>query len=95
MKKSLIQAGKYCYVCGTDEGLHLHHIFYGTANRKLADEDGAYCYLCGYHHNMSKIGVHFNKTLDLNLKKICQEAWIKANNSSIEGFIKRYGKSYL
>ena len=95
MKKSLIQNGRYCYVCGTEYALHLHHIFYGTSNRKLADEDGAYCYLCYLHHNGSNKGVHFNKELDLKLKRECEKAWLDAFNADLSDFIKRYGKNYL
>ena len=93
--KSLIQAGKYCYICGTEDALHKHHIFYGTANRKIADQDGCWCWLCAFHHNMSNVGVHFNKRLDLVLKRTCQKAYQEAFNASNEDFIARYGKSYL
>lgn len=95
MKKSLIQNGRYCYVCGTENALHKHHIFFGTANRKIADEDGAYCYLCYLHHNGGNWGVHFNKELDLKLKRECERAWLSAYNAEISDFIKRYGKNYL
>nr|DAW56164.1 MAG TPA: Recombination enhancement function protein nuclease, DNase, HYDROLASE.4A [Caudoviricetes sp.] len=94
MKKSLIQQGKYCYVCGTEYALHRHHVFEGTANRRLSEEDGAYCYLCYLHHNGSNRGVHFNKELDLLLKRRTQEAWEKTKGNRQE-FINRYGKSWL
>ena len=35
MVKSLLQRNKACYICGTTLNLHYHHIFFGTANRKL------------------------------------------------------------
>lgn len=94
MKKSLIQNGKYCLVCGTEYALHRHHVYGGSANRKLSEEDGAYCYLCYMHHNGGNYGVHFNKDLDLRLKRDCQRAW-EEKNGSREDFIKRYGKSWL
>ena len=94
MKKSLIQNGRYCYVCGTEYALHKHHIFYGSANRKLSEEDGAYCYLCYMHHNGGNYGVHFNKDLDIELKRECQEAWEQTKGTR-EDFIKRYGKTWL
>lgn len=94
MSKSLIQQGKYCYVCGKEYALHKHHIFYGTANRKLAEEDGAYCYLCYQHHNGSNMGVHFNKELDILLKRRAQTAWENTKGNRQE-FINRYGKSWL
>ncbi len=93
-KTSLIQKGRYCYVCGSENALHLHHIFYGNSNRKLSDEDGAFCYLCYMHHNGGNYGVHFNKELDLYLKKECQTAW-ENKLGNREDFIRRYGKSWL
>lgn len=93
MSKSLIQEGKYCYVCGRESALHKHHIFFG-ANRKKSEEDGAFCYLCYMHHNGGNYGVHFNKELDTRLKKECQEAW-QEKYGTIEDFRKRYGKSWL
>lgn len=62
---------KECYVCHNPYNLHKHHIFYGTANRKLSEKFGCWCYLCANHHNMSKFGVHFDKKLDKKLKQIC------------------------
>lgn len=93
-KTSLIQKGRYCYVCGSENALHLHHIFYGNSNRKLSDKDGAFCYLCYMHLNGGNYGVHFNKELDLYLKKECQTAW-ENKLGTREDFIKRYGKSWL
>jgi hypothetical protein len=94
MVKSLLQRNKACYVCGTTLNLHLHHIFYGTANRKLSDEDGCVIYLCLNHHTGAQ-GVHHNRKIDLILKARCQIEWQKQNNKTKEDFIKRYGRSYL
>ena len=38
MAKSIMQTGKYCYNCGIETGLHLHHIYYGTGKRKISDK---------------------------------------------------------
>ena len=94
MVKSLLQRNKACYVCGTTLNLHLHHVFYGTANRKLSDADGCVVYLCLSHHTGS-LGVHHVRKLDLTLKARCQIEWQKQNNKTTEDFIKRYGRSYL
>lgn len=94
MKKSLLQTEKECYVCGTTQGLHYHHIFYGTANRRLSDEDGCGVYLCQRHHT-GAAGVHFNRKADLTLKERCERAWLEYYNKTIEDFIERYGKNYL
>lgn len=97
MSKSLLQDDKdikACLVCGTTHDLHRHHIYGGVANRKLSEEDGCWCYLCPRHHNMSNMGVHFNKTLDLKLKQCCQKKW-EEKNGDRTAFIQRFGKNYL
>ena len=94
MVKSILQRNKACYVCGTTLNLHLHHIYYGTANRKLSDEDGCVVYLCQRHHT-GAAGVHTNRKIDLTLKTKCELAWLKEYDKTIEDFIERYGRNYL
>ncbi len=94
MVKSLLQRNEACYICGTTLNLHLHHIYYGTANRKLSDADGCVVYLCATHHTGAQ-GVHSNRKLDLTLKARCQIEYMKQNNATTEDFIKRYGRNYL
>ena len=94
MSKSILSNEKKCYLCGANQNLDRHHIFFGTANRKLSEEDGCWVWLCKPHHTMSLVAVHQNRETDLILKKRCQEQWVKAKGSRDE-FIKRYGKSYL
>lgn len=94
MVKSLLQRHKACYFCGRTIDLHLHHIFYGTANRSISDADGCVVYLCQDHHTGAR-GVHFNKKLDLSLKMKCEQAYLKHYNKTIDDFIQRYGKNYL
>lgn len=91
--KSIIQSEKKCFVCGTTQDLHTHHVFEGTANRSKSEKDGLKIYLCGKHHNLSLDGIHYNKTLDLALKKYTQAVYEKTH--SREEFIRRYGRSYL
>lgn len=92
---SILQTKKICYVCGTTEGLHLHHVFYGTANRRLSDADGLTVYLCYKHHNGSNNGVHLNKKLDLELKKKAETKWLECYAKTKDDFIQRYGKNYI
>ena len=94
MSKSIIQDTKQCFVCGSTYNLQLHHVFYGTANRKLSDRDGCVVWLCMYHHT-GVAGVHLNRNLDLKIKKACQEQWQNHYNKTTEDFIARYGKNYL
>lgn len=94
--ESIIENKKYCYVCGTQIGLHKHHIMKGIRNRKKSEEDGLWVYLC-YNHHEGTNGVHGKngKELDDKLKRVAEEKWLSLYNKDKEDFIKRYGKNYL
>ena len=94
MSKSIISNKEECLVCQTPLNLHRHHIFFGTSNRKQSEKYGCWCFLCARHHNLSNEGVHFNKELDLMLKKYCQKKWEEIHGDR-EQFIKTFGKSYI
>ena len=61
--KSILQTEKKCFVCGKTYDLAVHHVYEGTANRRVSDATGMTIFLCHYHHNMSDEGIHFNKEL--------------------------------
>lgn len=90
--KSIIQTERECYVCGTTQNLHEHHIF-GAANRKHSESYGLKIYLCAPHHNMSDKGIHFNKELDISVKQMAQEIFEETHTR--EEFREIFGKSYL
>lgn len=89
---SIIQETKECYVCGTTQDLHSHHIF-GGPNRKWSEAYGLKVWLCARDHNMSDAGVHFNKELDNQLKQIGQAAF--EDTFINEDFLKIFGRNYL
>lgn len=91
--RSILSNERECLVCGAPYHLHKHHIFYGTANRKLSEKYGCWCYLCARHHNMSNQGVHSNKVLDNKLKQEAQRAFEKAYPN--EDFLSIFGRNYL
>lgn len=91
---SIIQKEKQCLVCGTTQSIHIHEVYFGR-NRQKSIEDGCCVYLCGRHHNQSNEGVHFNKELDLSLKRMMETSWLKYYNATIDDFIKRYHRNYL
>ena len=93
--ESIVSNKKECFKCHNTIGLHKHHIFFGTANRKKSDKDGCWIWLCGIHHNLSKAGIHFDKDFDLQIKKLTEQKWIEYYEDDINGFIARYGKNYL
>lgn len=81
----------YCFICGR-YGTEIHHIFFGRANRKLSDQYGMVVGLC-YNHHRGNNGVHFNRELDLMLKRQAQECFIKEYPES--DFLAIYGRNYL
>lgn len=82
-----------CYFCGTTKNLHIHEVFYGTANRQKSIRYGCCVSLCAIHHNLSNMSVHFNKDMDLNLKKTMQRKFIEVYPEL--DFLKIFGKNYL
>lgn len=92
--KSVLQERKECIVCGTALGLHCHHVFYGTANRKKSEQYGYKVWLCSRHHNMSDEGAHFNGRMALALKQMAQKHF-EEHYGSRSDFIHEFGKSWL
>ena len=90
--KSIVTEEETCFVCG-NPNVHIHHIFYGTANHKKADKHRLTIPLCQYHHQDSKEGVHFNKTLDTRLKKLAQEKFEEKYGHAM--FMQEFGRNYL
>lgn len=89
--KSIIQRSKECLVCGTSI-VEEHHCFFGSANRKQSDKYGLTVWLCPEHHRGNS-GVHFNPELDLEIKKMAQEAFEREH--SRDTFRSIFGKSWL
>lgn len=94
-KQSRIQEDiETCYVCGRSP-TQIHHVFFGwTGNRQSSEKYGYVVGLCFEHHTGGKDAVHFNKALELKLKRMCQEDF-EANIGTREEFRKIFGKSYL
>ena len=66
---------EHCYLCGRNAnadyyGLDEHHIFFGTANRRLSEKYGLKVYLC--HDRCHLNGVHKSAEMDKNLKAEAQ-----------------------
>lgn len=93
--KSIIQSEKECYISGSKVNLHEHHVFYGSGLRKKSEKYGLKVYLRADLHNLSDKGVHFNKELDLKIKKEVQIIAMKHYNWTIEDFIRIFGKNYI
>ena len=81
-----------CFVCGSSY-VEVHHIIYGSANRKLSDRYKLVVPLCHEHHRGST-GVHFKKDFDTYLKRLAQEKF-EAVYGANTSFQEVFGKNYL
>lgn len=91
-KSVIIEDMEHCYICNSPY-VQIHHVFFGVANRKISDKYGYIVPLCQEHHTGSA-GVHFNKDLDLHLKKLAQKHF-EAEFGARNVFRGVFGKSFL
>jgi hypothetical protein len=76
MGKSIMQADRACYFCGRMTGLERHHVFAGTANKKISETYGLWVWLCRNCHT-GKNGAQYDKENNLKLKQDAQMAFQK------------------
>ena len=93
MPKSIVSNEYKCLICGKPFGLHKHHVFYGTANRKMSEKYGCWVWLCPYHHNTSMNSIHANPGMDQKLKRETQ--MIFEQTHSREEFMQIFGRSWI
>jgi hypothetical protein len=89
---SILHDMNKCFVCKKPRQA-IHEIYFGTANREQSIKYGCCVGLCHEHHNMSNAGVHYNKELDLKLKRLCQKQFTRVYPSL--DFVSIFGKNYL
>jgi len=91
MSKSILQPDEHiCYISGACFNLDKHHIYHGSANRKLAERYGCWCWL---RHDIHMKLHDEDKTLDRKLQEECQRKFEETHTR--EEFRKIFGKSYL
>lgn len=90
---SIMQKEKRCFFCWTTRNLEMHHIFFGTANRKISEANGFKVWLCNHCHTGGTYSVHRNRERDFLLKQRCQIVY-ESKHSRAE-FMKLIGRSYL
>ncbi len=95
MSKSIIQEKKECYVGKSTLWLECHHIFEGTANRRLSEKYGLKIYLCHRHHNELPDGIHYDPFLRDRVKQTAQKIFMEYYHKTKEEFIEIFGKSYI
>lgn len=94
MGKSIINPkSERCFLCGWKTPLEAHHIFHGTARRRLADEDGMIVYICRECHR--EVHEAEDREHDESLKAMGEMVWCRYYGKTIDDFIKRYGKNYI
>ena len=91
-KSIIVECMDNCFVCGSPY-VEIHHVIYGTANRKLSDKYGLVVPLCKEHHT-GRTGVHFKHDLDIHLKKLAQEKF-EALYGANTSFREIFGRNYL
>lgn len=95
VQKIKLQTENECWICGTVYNLEAHHIFSGT-NRSKSEKYGLKVWLCHNHHNESipdDKGVHFNRYLDLRLKRFAQREFEKVYGH--DKWMAEFYKNYL
>lgn len=90
--KSILQDKKECFVTGRTEGLHKHHVFEGTANRRKSEKYGLYIWLIPELHNMSSKGIHFDKNFDKRVKIYAQDKFIELYGKEL--WMKEFHRNY-
>lgn len=71
MSSSIVQSEKECWFCGARARLEEHHIFAGTANRRISEKYGLKVWLCNDHHTGAK-GAQYDPERNLELKQEAQ-----------------------
>lgn len=93
MSESLLSKTKKCYICGA-LNVEKHHVFFGTAKRRISDTEGCWLWLCPEHHRGAS-GIHFDKKLSRKIQMKCEQEWISRNKSDEEGFRRMFGRNYI
>lgn len=92
MAVSIMQKGERCYLCGKTVTLERHHVFGGTANRKLSEKFGLWVWLCHECHTGTD-GAQYIREKNQNLKRLGQIAF-EARHSHDE-WMQVFRKNYI
>ena len=83
-----------CYLCGKYAKTEVHHIFEGTANRTLSEDNGLKVDLCLECHRFGKHAVHKDPAVMEALHRQGQEAF-EEKIGSREKFMEIFGRNWL
>ena len=100
MKSILHEEDGTCYLCrrlynywGRYRYTEEHHVFEGTANRRLSEKYGLKVYLCLFHHREGPEAVHQNARNAERIKMDAQEAFERTHTR--EEFVNIFGRNWL
>lgn len=82
MANSILQTEKECWFCGARARLEEHHIFAGTANRRISEKYGLKVWLCTDHHTGNN-GAQYDREKNLQLKRIAQQRFEEIYNHEL------------
>lgn len=85
-----------CFLCGGNNDLNTHHIFGGTANRKLSEKYNLKVKLCHEEcHQYGKRSAHKCKEFQQKLHEYGQRKFMAEQNATITDFIRIFGRNYI
>ena len=97
MDSILQKDSSYCYKCGRNgatDPLDWHHVFEGTANRRLSEKYGLKVRLCHMScHEYGKNAVHKDKNFDTKLKVMAQKKFEETH--AREEFMTIFGRNFI
>ncbi len=83
-----------CFITGytkaSGAAIHVHHIF-GGSNKTNSEKYHFLIPLRADWHDMASYGIHFNRELELKIKRMCQDYWL-IHYGTKEEFIAIFGK---
>lgn len=87
-----------CMLCAREgkwniQHTEVHHVLFGTANRKMSTKYGLVCNLCVDHHRVGPAAVHNNRENREWLCRVYQTEFEKTH--SREEWMQIAGKNYL
>ncbi|MBQ2641746.1 MAG: hypothetical protein IJG15_07095 [Lachnospiraceae bacterium] len=101
-RHSILQADtdrRRCWLCmrmhdySEKISLHKHHVYEGTALRRISEAEGFFVWLCPQHHEFGPMSAHTDIGVRRSLQKEAQREYEKHHTR--EEFMRLVGRSYL
>jgi hypothetical protein len=90
---SIVHDMRNCLICGRNNNLNIHEVFFGSKHRQLSIKYGCCVALCSHHHNMRNASVHQNREMNLKIKRHCQKKFVETYPEL--DFLTIFGRNYL